>query len=137
MKSILALSLFVFFANVTHAKSLLVFKTVSNCVTAENPSESEVTINVQEAQDGQSQMIVQFLGDTHSEAIPTKKILPPKGMAGAPIKYSGKIVGMSNNDITLAVGVRPVKNGKFSGRSATLTIDQHLDRLPMICVSAK
>lgn len=137
MKSMIALSLLVLLSATAEARSLLVFKTVSNCVTAENPEDSEVTINVQEAQDGQAQMIVHFQGDAKSEAIQSKKIIPPKGMAGAPLKYTGKIAGMSNNDITLAIGVRPVKVGKIVGKSASLTIDQHLDRLPMICVSAK
>lgn len=133
----IALSLLVLLSGATEARSLLVFKTVSNCVSEENPKESPVTINVQEAQDGQAQMIVHFDGDEASEAVQAKKIIPPKGMAGAPLKYQGKIKGISNSDITLAISVRPIKVGKIVGRSSSLTIDGLLDRLPMICVSAK
>lgn len=137
MKSIIALGLLALISTNAQARSILVFKTVYSCVTAENSQESEVTLNVQEAQDGQSQMVVQFLGDSHAEAVQTKKVIPPKGMAGAPIQYKGRISGISNKEIILAVGVRPVKIGKNVGKTAALTIDSLLDRLPMVCFPAK
>lgn len=134
MKVLVMAALFVGISEAASARSILTFKTVRECVTAENPKKSEVIVTVQEAADGQSQLIVEFTGEeADTVVVQTKKIVPPPMMAGGTIRYVGKVKDLGNADITLAIGLRPIKVGKFVGRASSLTIDQLLSNLPMIC----
>lgn len=119
------------------ARSILRFETVRKCVTAENPAKSELIVEVQEAQDGQAQLIVTFTQDNDVAFVQAKKILPPPMSAGTPLRYEGKIAELNGKAITLAISARPIKSGKFVGKASSVSIDQLLSNLPMICMNVK
>lgn len=122
---------------VAEARSILTFKTVYKCVLADAPLSDELVINVQEAQDGQSQLVVKFLEDRDAAKIQTKKILPPPMMAGGSVRYEGRFTGMAGQFTSLAITSRPRSVDGVKGRGAAFTVDQLFDKLPMICTFVK
>lgn len=114
------------------AASVGTFKTTSRCETAQKVKGSEMIIEIQEAQNKRTQLVISPSGQ-QSWTIPVKTILPPKMMAGAPVKYIGKDTG-TNNDIILAVSPTRIVVGKVVGRSAKLTVENLFENLAMICV---
>lgn len=138
MKALLfTLALGVVATGAAEARSILTFKTVYKCVLADAPLSDELVINVQEAQDGQSQLVVKFLEDREASKIQTVKILPPPMMAGGSIKYEGRFTGMAGQLTTLAITSRPRNVEGVKGRAASFTVDQLFDKLPMICTFVK
>lgn len=137
MKSLSLFLVVLLFSNVAKAGPYLNFQPVLECVTAQNPEESEILVVLQSSPEGATRLTVQFAGEDKVAVVPTKKVVPPKNMAGAPIQYIGKLSELNNKTTTLAVSARPVKNGKFKGKAAAFSIDQLLLDLPMICMPVK
>jgi hypothetical protein len=119
----------------TQATSILVFRTVTKCETITKVKNKEVLVDIQKAQDGQVQLVITLDKQTEQK-IQAKEILPPRMMAGAPLKYVGKDTG-TDNKVTLAItsGTAPVKVGKVVGRYSKLTIENVLTELPLVCAS--
>lgn len=116
------------------ARSILVFKTVKNCQTY--TKQGPVTVQVQEAQDGQAQLVIAYpLKQDAALKVQVKKILPPTMNAGAPLKYVGKNE-VTKESVSLAIGVRPIKVGKLTGRGATLNLEKQ-DVIELICSAVK
>lgn len=119
------------------ARSILTFKPVYKCVLADAPKSDELVITVNEAQDGQSQLVVKFAQDAKPTFITTKKMIPPPMMAGGSIRYVGKFTSLNNKATTLAITSRPLRVEGVVGRSSSFTVDQLFDRLKMICTFVK
>ena len=115
------------------ARSILVFKTVNTCQSIKK--QDALLVTVQEAQDGQSQIIIKNpLSAEAALTVQTKKILPPPMNAGGDKKYVGTNA-VTKEVVTLQFnGVRPIKVGKVTGRSATLKREK-LDDVSLICTS--
>lgn len=135
MKAILLTSLLLTLSATTQARSILVFKTVTKCETLTKVEGNEMAIDVQEAQDGQSQLVMHLSTQDEPIKIQAKKILPPPMSAGTPLQYVGKDPD-SGAKVTLAISARPVKVGKVTGRLSQLTVKNLFD-LDMICSSVK
>lgn len=136
MKSLLLAFLVLTISSGANARSILYFKTVAKCETAVKVADSEIKINVQEAQDGQSQLVLKLSGQEEVVAIQTKKILPPPMSAGTSLKYEG-IDEESQALVTLSIGTRPIKVGKVVGKSSSLTIEGLFEKLAMVCSTVK
>lgn len=136
MKALILAALVLTITTGAQARSILVFKTVTKCETAEKVDGSEMLISVQEAQDGQSQLILELSGQETPVVVQTKKILPPPMSAGTPLKYVGKDLE-SGSIVTLAIGTRPIKVGKVTGRSASITVEGLFEKLALVCSSVK
>ncbi len=135
MKALLLAALALSISSGAHARSILVFKTVRSCENIEKRAEGSVKIDIQEAQDGQSQLVLKLESQKDVIKTQTKKILPPPMMAGMPLKYEGTDPE-TNGKTTLAIGVRPLKVGKVVGRAATITTEGRFTNLKLICTSA-
>lgn len=116
------------------ARSLLVFKSVNKCQSIKR--QDALLVDVQEAQDGQAQLVIS--NPLSAEAplkVQVKKISPPPMNAGGSVKYIGT-TDVTKETVTLQFnGIRPIKVGKTVGRSATLKREK-LDDVELIC-SAK
>ena len=132
MKTLLLAATVMVLSTGAQARSILVFKTTSNCISAVKESDAKVTI--QEAQDGQTQLVLKLSVQEDIVKVQTKKILPPPMSAGTPLKYKGSDKGAN---VELVMGTRPVKVGSVTGRSATLTIDGRYEKLALVCSSVK
>ncbi|MBC7713444.1 MAG: hypothetical protein H7177_08895 [Rhizobacter sp.] len=134
MKTLLLAALVLSISAGAQARSILVFKSVNKCQTY--TKQEPVTVDVQEAQDGQSQLVIAYplKGDAPVK-IQTKKILPPPMNAGGSLRYVGKN-DVTKENVTLALGIRPIKAGKLVGRGATLTLEKQ-DAIQLICTTVK
>lgn len=128
MKTLLLTAAVMVLSTGVEARSILVFKTTHNCISAIKESDAKVTI--QEAQDGQTQLVLKLSEQEEIVKVQTKKILPPPMSAGTPLKYKG-------DKTELAIGTRPVKVGNITGRTASLTIEGRYDKLALVCSSVK
>lgn len=135
MKSLLITALVMTTISFAEARSILVFKTVNTCQSIKK--HETVLVLVQEAQDGQAQLVISNpLSSDAALKVQVKKSTPPPMMAGGSVSYSGK------TDVTKEVvslkfnGVRPIKVGRVTGRSATLSREK-LDDVALICSAAK
>lgn len=133
MKSLLLAALVMTSIASVEARSILVFKTVNICQSIKK--QDALLIDVQEAQDGQSQLVIK--NPLSAEAplkIQTKKIAPGPKNAGGDKKYVGTNA-ITKEVVTLQFnGVRPIKVGGILGRSATLKREK-LDNVQLICTS--
>ncbi len=136
MKTLLLAALVLTISTGAQARSILVFKTVTACETAEKVAGNEVKIDIQEAQDGQSQLVLKLSTQKEVVKVQTKKILPPPMSAGTPLKYEGTDPE-TNGKTTLAIGTRPIKVGKVVGRAATITTEGRFTNLKLVCASVK
>lgn len=134
MKALLLATLILTISSGAQARSILVFKSVNKCQTYTKGE--PVTVDVQEAQDGQAQLVIAYpLKQDASLKVQVKKILPPPMSAGTPLKYVGKNE-VTKEVVSLAIGVRPLKVGKLSGRGATLSLEKQ-DAISLICSAVK
>ncbi len=117
----------------THARTPLRFTPVYKCVLADAPKSDELVITVNEAQDGQSQLVVKFAQDAKPSVITTKKILPPPMMAGGSIRYEGKFTDLNNKATSLSISSLPLRVEGIVGRKSSFTVDQLFDKLGMLC----
>ncbi|AUN99190.1 hypothetical protein DOM21_05025 [Bacteriovorax stolpii] len=136
MKSVLMAALLLSLSAGAQARSILVFKTVTKCETAQKVEGSELKVDVQEAQDGQAQLVINLSGDDEAIKVQAKKILPPPMSAGTPLKYVGSDP-KTHAQVTLAIGTRPIKVGKVTGRTSSITVEKLFSNLPMVCSSVK
>nr|BDT29361.1 hypothetical protein BHI3_28270 [Bacteriovorax sp. HI3] len=136
MKSVLMTALLLSLSAGAQARSILVFKTVTKCETAQKVEGSELKVDVQEAQDGQAQLVINLSGDDEAIKVQAKKILPPPMSAGTPLKYVGNDP-KTHAQVTLAIGTRPIKVGKVTGRTSSITVEKLFSNLPMVCSSVK
>lgn len=119
------------------ARSILVFKTVTKCETIEKVKNREVLVDIQKAQDGQAQLVINFEGQ-QDQKIQVRELAAPKMKAGAPLRYVGKDTGTDNQVVlSISSGSAPVKVGKTVGRRSTLTIQHVLNELPLVCASVQ
>ena len=116
-----------------NARSILVFKTTLNCQTYS--AQAAATVDIQEAQDGQSRLLVDLKNEKLKLEIVGKKILPPRMMAGGATRYVGKDA-KTNIEGELTLGVRPMKVGKLVGRAARLEL-KNRSELNLVCTFAK
>ena len=130
MKSLLITALVMTTISFAEARSILVFRTVNTCKSINN--DENVLILVQEAQDGQAQLVI----SNPKLRVQVKKITPPARMAGGSVVYSGKTDETQENVTLKFNGTRPIKVGKVTGRSATLSREK-LDDVALICSAAK
>ena len=134
MKILLLASLVMAISSGVHARSILVFKTVNKCQTY--TKQEPVTVEVQEAQDEQAQLIIVHpLKLDAPVKVQAKRILPPPMNAGGSLKYVGKNE-ITKEEVTLALSISPLKVGKLVGRSATLTLEKQ-DAIQLICTTEK
>lgn len=136
MKTLLLAALALSISTGVQARSILVFKTVTTCENAEKRPEGSVKIDIQEAQDGQSQLVLKLASQKDVVKTQTKKILPPPMSAGTPLKYEGTDPE-TNGKTTLAIGTRPIKVGKITGRAATITTEGRFTNLKLVCSFVK
>jgi hypothetical protein len=113
-----------------NATSLLVFKNVYKCETAQKVQGSEWLISVDEAQDGQSRIKWEADGD-ESIVVQTKKIIPPRMKAGAPLVYETR--NSKDQQIRLAIGSTPFKLGRNTGKLSKLSAEGIFENVPMVC----
>ena len=134
MKTLL-LAVLVMSISAVEARSILTFKSVNKCQSYKK--QDAVMVEVQEAQDGQSQLVITYPLTTDAPLkIQTKKMLPPPMNAGGSVKYVG-VNEVTKEAVTLAFnGVRPIKIGKVTGRSATLKLEKQ-DGVDLICTTVK
>lgn len=133
MKSLLLALIALTIASGAQARSILTFKTVSTCQTY--TKQEPVVVDVKEAQDGQSLLVIAYpLKPGSITKVLAKKTVPPKMMAGGSTQYSGK-TEESKESVTLSIGTRPLKVGKIVGRSATLKLERQ-DEISLICSAA-
>jgi hypothetical protein len=134
MKTLLLASLILTISSGVQARSILVFRSVNKCQTY--TKQEPVTVDVQEAQDGQAQLVIAYpLKSDAPVKIQAKKILPPPMNAGGSLRYVGTN-DVTKEAVTLALGIRPLKVGKLSGRGATLTLEKQ-DAIQLICTAVK
>lgn len=135
MKNLLLATLALTISAGAQARSILVFRTVTSCQTY--TKQEPVTVQVQEAQDGQAQLVIANpLKADSTVKIQVKKISPPPMMAGGTTKYVGKNE-VTKENVTLQMGsVRPIKVGTKTGRAATLLLEKQ-DAINLICTAAK
>ena len=118
------------------ATSTSPFKTIMRCETVQKVKGSEMIVEVEElpfAKVAQNRLVIRPSGQ-QAEILNVKTILPPRMMAGAPVKYVGKDRGTDNN-ITLAVYSTRIAVGKVFGRSAKFTVENVFKDLAMVCVA--
>lgn len=121
----------------SQARSILVFNTVSKCETIQKVKNKEVLVDIQEAQDGQSQLVITFEGQ-QEQKIQVRKMIAPRMAAGSPTRYVGKDIGTDNNVVlAISAGTAPVKVGKTVGRRSSLTIEPVIKELPLVCASVQ
>ncbi|MBC7428227.1 MAG: hypothetical protein H7336_06420 [Bacteriovorax sp.] len=134
MKSLLLTALVLTISSGVQARSILVFKSVNKCQSIKK--QDAILVDVQEAQDGQAQLVISNpLSSDAPVKIQTKKILPPPMNAGGSIRYAGKNE-ITKENVTLALGIRPIQVGTLKGRGATLSLEKK-DEIQMICTAAK
>lgn len=136
MKSLLLAALVLSLSSGAQARSILVFKTVTKCETAQKVEGSEMKIDVQEAQDGQAQLVLNLSSQEAPVKVQAKKILPPPMSAGMPLKYVGQDPE-TDAKVTLAIGTRPIKVGKVLGRASSITVEGMFSNLALVCSSVK
>ena len=136
MKSVLMAALLLSLSAGAQARSILVFKTVTKCETAQKVEGSEMKIDIQEAQDGQAQLVINLSGEDDVTKVQAKKILPPPMSAGMPLKYVGNDP-KTHAQVALAIGTRPIKVGKVTGRASSITVEKLFSNLPLVCSSVK
>jgi hypothetical protein len=136
MKALLLAALALSISSGAQARSILVFKTISSCEAVEKVSGQDIKIDIQEAQDGQSQLVLKLASQAEVVKIQTKKILPPPMSAGTPLKYEG-VDPETNGKTTLAIGARPIKVGKIVGKAATITAEGRFTNLKLVCAAVK
>ncbi len=121
--------------SMAQARSLLVFKTVDKCQSYKR--NESVLVLIQEAQDGQAQLVISNpVADEAPVKVQVKKNTPPPMNAGGSVSYTGK-TDTTKENVTLAYnGIRPIKVGKISGRPATLKREK-LDDVSLICPFTK
>ena len=135
MKTLTLAALLLSTISFAEARSILVFKTVDKCNTFKK--NETLLVLVQEAQDGQAQLVISNpLADEAPVKVQVKKYTPPPMNAGGSVSYSGKTEG-SKETVTFEYnGLRPIKVGKISGRSATLKRERR-DDVSLICPFTK
>lgn len=133
MKTLLLAALVMTTISSVEARSILVFKSVNKCQSYKKGE--PVVVDVQEAQDGQAQLVISNpLSGEAALKVQVKKILPPPMNAGGSVKYVGT-TDVTKENVTLQYnGVRPIKVGTKTGRSATLKREK-LDNVELICSS--
>lgn len=133
MKSLLLAVLVISTVSSVEARSILVFKSVNKCQSYKK--QDALLVDVQEAQDGQAQLVItKPLSGEEAVKVQVKKISPPPMNAGGSVKYVGK-KDATKELVTLQYnGIRPIKVGKTVGRSATL-IQERQDNVELICTS--
>jgi len=131
MKTLTITALLMASISFAEARSILVFKTVDTC-NSYKKNES-VLVLIQEAQDGQAQLVISNpLADEAPVKVQVKKFIPPPMSAGGSVSYSGK-TDATKEAVSLSYnGVRPIKVGKITGRSATLK-QERKDDIALIC----
>lgn len=132
MKALLLGTLVLTLSVNAHARSILVFKTVTQCETAQKVNGSEVKLDVQEAQDGQAQLVLNLTNEDEPIKVQAKKILPPPMSAGTPLRYVGNDP-KTHAQVSLAIGTRPIKVGKITGKASSLTVEKLFSNLAMVC----
>lgn len=134
MKSLLLATLALTIASGAQARSILSYKIVSTCQTY--TKQEPVVVDVKEAQDGQSLLVIAYpLKPGSITKVVAKKTVPPKMMAGGLTKYSGKTED-SKESVTLEIGTRPLKVGKTVGKAGTLKLERQ-DEIALICTAVK
>jgi hypothetical protein len=136
MKTLLLTAIILSVTASVEARSILTFKTVTKCETYKKGEPKLVLI--QEAQDGQSQLVISspLIPTEEALKIQTKKISPPPMNAGGTVKYVGKN-DITKEVVTLAFGsIRPIKVGKKVGRAALLIVEKQ-DNVELICTNVK
>ena len=115
------------------ARSILVFKSVNKCQSFKK--HEALLVDVQEAQDGQAQLVISNpLSGEAAQKVQVKKISPPPMNAGGSVKYVGT-TDVTKETVTLQYnGIRPIKVGNTVGRSATLKREKQ-DNVDLICTS--
>lgn len=133
MKTLLLAALVMTISSGVQARSILVFKTVNKCQSIKK--QDAALVLVQEAQDGQAQLVISNpLSTDAALKVQVKKILPPPMNAGGSVKYVGTNA-TTKEVVTLAFkGIRPIKVGTVVGRAATLTLEKQ-DAIELICTS--
>ncbi|MBY0413022.1 MAG: hypothetical protein K2Q18_02600 [Bdellovibrionales bacterium] len=136
MKTLLLSALILTISSGAQARSILTFKTVNKCQTYTKGE--PVTVDIQEAQDGQAQLVIAYpLKKEENTKVQVKKITPPKGLSGGSIKYVGKKgVTQENVTLTLTGAVTPIKIGKVFAKAATLSLEKQ-DEIKLACVAVK
>lgn len=136
MKTLLMTALVLALSSGAQARSILVFKTVTKCETAQKVDGSELKVDIQEAQDGQAQLVLNLSSQEAPIKVQAKKILPPPMSAGMPLKYVGNDPE-TGSKVTLAIGTRPIKVGKVTGRASSITAEGIFSNLALVCSSVK
>jgi hypothetical protein len=114
MKTLL-LAVLVMSISAVEARSIQTFKSVNKYQSYKK--QDVVMVEVQEAQDGQSQLVITYPLMTDAPLkIQTKKILPPPMNAGGLIKYVGVNEVTKETIILVFNGVHPIKVGKGYGK---------------------
>ncbi len=117
------------------ASSILTYKNTYKCETANKVSGSELLVDVQEAQDGQSQLIMTMSVKEKPLKVQTKKTVPPPMMAGGSTVYETRD-SKAADQIKLSIGIRPVKVRNLVGKTSKLTVKGLFDDLAMVCFPA-
>ena len=134
MKSLLLAALILTISSGVQARSILVFRSVNKCQSFKK--QDPILVDVQEAQDGQAQLVISNPLSTDAPVkIQAKKLLPPPMNAGGSIRYVGKNE-VTKENVSLALGIRPIQVGSLKGRGATLTLEKQ-DAIEMICTTVK
>lgn len=115
MKALLLSALLLSLSAGAQARSILVFRPTTLCQNASS------IVQISEAADGQARLEIELKSEKFKLTAFGKKIVPPAGMAGAPLKYVGKDKE-TNIEAILSISVRPVKIGKVTGRSGKLVL---------------
>jgi len=138
MKTLLLAALMLSFSAGANARSILVFKTVTECQSFDLADKKEIAVEVQEAQeaqDGQSQLKIHLSTEEKPIVVQTKKTTPPPMMAGGMTKYTGTDAE-SKSLVTLSIGTRPMKVGKVIGRVSSIEA-KGLFKASLLCSSVK
>lgn len=137
MKVLLVLAAIALSSEAVMARSIMSFKTISSCETLVKVKNKEVEVQVQQAQNKLTRLII-IENKQEPEVINTTVKAPPAGMAGGSTVYSGKDTG-TDNDVRLVIthGTAPVKVGSFIGRRSILNIENRIKDLTLVCGQPK
>ena len=119
------------------ARSIMSYKTINSCETLVKVKGKEVEVQVQQAQNKLTRLII-IENKQEPQVILTTVKTPPAGMAGGSTVYSGKDTGTDNNvRLVITHGTTPVKVGSFYGRRSIFNIENRIKDLALVCGQPK
>jgi hypothetical protein len=117
MKALLLTSLLLSITAGAQARSILVFRPSQLC------QNKTATVEIQEAQDGQSRMIVDIKSEKLKLDLIGKKVPMEAGRVGGITRYVGKDKATNIEGIlAITAGTAPIKIGKVVGRPGKLEL---------------